>query len=66
MTRVQATRWMYENIESGATLHYETAGGEKGQLQLSPALPSPSTSPTVNGTHVPFVAARRTWSPPEW
>ena len=39
VTRVQATRWMYENIESGATLHYETPGGQTGQLQL----PLPST-----------------------
>jgi hypothetical protein len=34
VTRVQATRWMYENIETGATLHYRTAGGEVGTLQI--------------------------------
>jgi YYY domain-containing protein len=34
VTRVQATRWMYENIETGATLHYRTAEGETGQLQI--------------------------------
>ena len=39
VTRVQATRWMYENIETGATLHYRTADGETGQLQI----PLPST-----------------------
>ncbi len=38
ITRVQATRWMYDNIPSGATLHYRTADGRAGQLQL--ALPS--------------------------
>ena len=38
VTRVQATRWMYENVESGATLYYRTADGEGGKLQLS--LPS--------------------------
>ncbi|MGD8737372.1 MAG: DUF2298 domain-containing protein, partial [Anaerolineae bacterium] len=39
VTRVQATRWMYENIESAATLKYQTADGQAGQLQL----PLPST-----------------------
>ena len=39
VTRVQATRWMYQNIESAATLRYQTAQGEAGQLQL----PVPST-----------------------
>jgi YYY domain-containing protein len=39
VTRVQATRWMYENVETGATLHYYTADGETGQLQI----PLPST-----------------------
>jgi YYY domain-containing protein len=34
VTRVQATRWMYENVESAATLHYRTADGETGQLQI--------------------------------
>ncbi|HSR31710.1 MAG TPA: DUF2298 domain-containing protein [Anaerolineae bacterium] len=38
VTRVQATRWMYENIESGATLHYRTSDGDAGKLQL--AVPS--------------------------
>jgi YYY domain-containing protein len=39
VTRVQATRWMYENIETGATLRYRTADGQSGQLQI----PLPST-----------------------
>jgi YYY domain-containing protein len=39
ITRVQATRWMYENIPSGATLHYRTLDGGTGQLQI----PLPST-----------------------
>ncbi len=39
VTRVQATRWMYENVETGATLHYLTPEGEAGQIQL----PLPST-----------------------
>jgi hypothetical protein len=34
ITRVQATRWMYENIPSGATLHYRTEDGRTGQLQI--------------------------------
>ncbi|NLF14772.1 MAG: hypothetical protein GX597_23525 [Anaerolineaceae bacterium] len=39
VTRVQATRWIYDNVPSGATLHYTTPEGEPGQLQL----PLPST-----------------------
>jgi YYY domain-containing protein len=38
VTRVQATRWIYENVESGATLYYRTTDGETGKLQI--ALPS--------------------------
>ena len=38
VTRVQASRWVYENVETGATLHYRTADGETSQLQI--ALPS--------------------------
>jgi YYY domain-containing protein len=38
VTRVQATRWMYDNIESGATLTYRTPDGETGALQI--AVPS--------------------------
>ena len=34
VTRVQATRWMYENIEAGATLYFRTADGETGKLQV--------------------------------
>jgi YYY domain-containing protein len=34
VTRVQATRWMYENVETAATLSYRTSDGETGQLQL--------------------------------
>ncbi len=34
MTRVQASRWIYENVEAGATLRYRTAAGESGQLQI--------------------------------
>jgi YYY domain-containing protein len=34
ITRVQASRWIYDNVESGATLHYRTAAGETGQLQV--------------------------------
>jgi hypothetical protein len=34
VTRVQATRWIYENVESAATLYYRTAGGEEGTLQI--------------------------------
>ncbi len=41
VTRVQATRWMYENIESGATLYFHTADGETGRLQIP--LPSAHT-----------------------
>ena len=39
VTRVQATRWIYENVETGATLHYRTVDGEAGKLQV----PLPST-----------------------
>ncbi|MFN2183380.1 MAG: ArnT family glycosyltransferase, partial [Anaerolineae bacterium] len=39
VTRVQATRWMYENVETGATLYYRTADGEEGKLQV----PLPAT-----------------------
>jgi YYY domain-containing protein len=39
VTRVQATRWMYDNIETGATLHYTTVDGQTGQLQV----PLPAT-----------------------
>jgi YYY domain-containing protein len=39
VTRVQATRWIYENVESGATLRYQGSDGEPGQLQV----PLPST-----------------------
>ena len=55
VTRVQATHWMYGNIESGATLHYDTAEGETGQLQLS--LPAEYTY-VANGQWYPvsFVA----------
>ncbi|MFC2023503.1 DUF2298 domain-containing protein [Chloroflexota bacterium] len=35
VTRVQATRWMYENIETGATLNYLTSHGDSGKLQLA-------------------------------
>ncbi len=38
VTRVQATRWIYENIETGATLRYHTIDGRPGQWQLD--LPS--------------------------
>jgi YYY domain-containing protein len=38
VTRVQATRWMYENIETGATLKTLTPDGQAGQLQI--ALPA--------------------------
>ena len=38
VTRVQATRWMYDHIETGATLHYRDSEGEPGQLQI--ALPA--------------------------
>ncbi|MEJ2732828.1 MAG: glycosyltransferase family 39 protein, partial [Anaerolineae bacterium] len=34
ITRVQATRWMYENIETAATLYYRTSDGETGKVQL--------------------------------
>ncbi len=34
VTRVQATRWMYENIESGATLQTRTADGRPGKIQI--------------------------------
>ncbi len=39
ITRVQASRWMYEHIETGATLTYRTTDGESGRLQI----PMPST-----------------------
>ncbi|NIV37015.1 MAG: hypothetical protein GWN58_48560, partial [Anaerolineae bacterium] len=39
VTRVQATRWIYENVETGATLYYRTADGEAGKVQV----PIPST-----------------------
>jgi YYY domain-containing protein len=35
VTRVRATRWMYENVESAATLHYRTSAGETGQMQIA-------------------------------
>jgi YYY domain-containing protein len=38
ITRVQASRWIYDNVETGATLHYRTADGQIGQVQL--AVPS--------------------------
>lgn len=41
VTRVQATRWIYKNVESGATLYYHTANGETGKLQIP--LPSAHT-----------------------
>jgi YYY domain-containing protein len=34
VTRVQATHWIYENVESGTTLLYRTAEGQEGQIQL--------------------------------
>jgi YYY domain-containing protein len=45
VTRVQATRWMYENIDSGATLHYQSAGSEAaaGQAPGKLQVPLPST-----------------------
>jgi YYY domain-containing protein len=43
VTRVQATRWMYENIPSAATLRYRTADGETGQYQIP--LPSSQVYP---------------------
>jgi len=38
VTRVQASRWLYENVETGATLRYRTPEGDPGQLQI--ALPA--------------------------
>ncbi len=35
VTRVQASRWMYENVETAATLTYRTVGGEEGKIQLA-------------------------------
>ncbi len=35
VTRVQATRWMYENVETAATLRYRTAEWDSGQLQIA-------------------------------
>ncbi len=34
VTRVQATRWMYDHIETAATLYYHTSDGQSGKLQL--------------------------------
>ncbi len=34
VTRVQATRWIYETVETGATLYYRDGEGEVGQLQV--------------------------------
>ena len=34
VTRVQASRWMYENVETAATLYYRTSDGEMGKVQL--------------------------------
>jgi YYY domain-containing protein len=39
VTRVQATRWIYENVESGATLYYRTMDGQTGRFQI----PMPAT-----------------------
>jgi YYY domain-containing protein len=39
LTRVQASRWIYENVEAGVTLRYRTPDGEAGQL----AIPLPAT-----------------------
>lgn len=57
VTRVQATRWIYENVESGATLHYRTPGGDPGQFQV------PLPSAHIYGTDgqwlsTPFTAPR--------
>jgi YYY domain-containing protein len=35
VTRVQATRWMYENVETAATLSYRTADGDTGQMHIA-------------------------------
>jgi YYY domain-containing protein len=34
ITRVQATRWMYDHVETAATLYYRTADGQPGEMQL--------------------------------
>lgn len=39
VTRVRATRWMYQNVETGATLRYTAADGQTGQFQI----PLPAT-----------------------
>ncbi|MGQ9598100.1 MAG: DUF2298 domain-containing protein [Anaerolineae bacterium] len=57
VTRVQATRWMYENIETGATLRYRTLDGRPGQWQLD--LPSIHVYETNGGWLVtPFTPAQ--------
>ena len=54
VTRVQATRWIYENIESGATLRYRTPDGRDGQMQIP--VPSQQTYASNGGWYdTPFV-----------
>jgi YYY domain-containing protein len=60
ITRVQATRWMYENIDTAATLYYRTAGSEAGAgdvlNKLQVPLPSEYTYATDGDWLVtPFV-----------
>jgi len=54
VTRVQATRWIYDNVPSGATLYYRTLDGQDGQMQLP--VPSQQVYATNGGWYqTPFV-----------